>query len=163
MNKLKPLIERPYRPCVGLMVFNYLGEVFSGQRLDNPRGEHALAKQSRSCSEAFQEARRNPHGRCPSHGTHGWRMEQLHSRWDLHRSMQGKKLLPDIRWSLSFRNRVRKSTSRRDWHWALYSRTNDIAEKTAWDAIPGFATSSYGVPLKGSTVRRPTKGSLSET
>ena len=27
MNKLKPLIERPYRPCVGLMVFNYLGDV----------------------------------------------------------------------------------------------------------------------------------------
>ncbi len=42
MNKLKPLIERPYRPCVGLMVFNYLGEVFSGQRLDNPNNAWQL-------------------------------------------------------------------------------------------------------------------------
>ena len=42
MNKLKPLIERPYRPCVGLMVFNYLGDVFSGQRLDNPNNAWQL-------------------------------------------------------------------------------------------------------------------------
>ena len=42
MNKLKPLIERPYRPCVGLMVFNYLGNVFSGQRLDNPNNAWQL-------------------------------------------------------------------------------------------------------------------------
>ena len=36
MNNLIPINERPYRPCVGLMVFNNVGEVFSGQRLDNP-------------------------------------------------------------------------------------------------------------------------------
>ena len=30
-----PLSERPYRPCVGLMVFNKNGEVFCGQRIDN--------------------------------------------------------------------------------------------------------------------------------
>ena len=36
MNHLIPINERPYRPCVGLMVFNDFGEVFSGQRLDNP-------------------------------------------------------------------------------------------------------------------------------
>ena len=42
MNKLKPLIERPYRPCVGLMVFNDLGDVFSGQRLDNPNNAWQL-------------------------------------------------------------------------------------------------------------------------
>ena len=36
MNHLIPINERPYRPCVGLMVFNNVGEVFSGQRLDNP-------------------------------------------------------------------------------------------------------------------------------
>jgi len=30
-----PLLERPYRSCVGLMVFNKLGQVFCGQRLDN--------------------------------------------------------------------------------------------------------------------------------
>ena len=42
MNKLKPLIERPYRPCVGLMVFNSLGDVFSGQRLDNPNNAWQL-------------------------------------------------------------------------------------------------------------------------
>ena len=42
MNKLKPLIERPYRPSVGLMVFNDLGDVFSGQRLDNPNNAWQL-------------------------------------------------------------------------------------------------------------------------
>ena len=42
MNKLKPFFERPYRPCVGLMVFNYLGDVFSGQRLDNPNNAWQL-------------------------------------------------------------------------------------------------------------------------
>ena len=36
MIHLIPINERPYRPCVGLMVFNDFGEVFSGQRLDNP-------------------------------------------------------------------------------------------------------------------------------
>ena len=36
MKNLKPFHDRPYRPCVGLMVFNSLGDVFSGQRLDNP-------------------------------------------------------------------------------------------------------------------------------
>ena len=30
-----PLLERPYRSCVGLMVFNRDGNVFCGQRLDN--------------------------------------------------------------------------------------------------------------------------------
>ena len=30
-----PLLKRPYRSCVGLMVFNKLGQVFCGQRLDN--------------------------------------------------------------------------------------------------------------------------------
>ena len=38
MNILKnniPLLERPYRSCVGLMVFNKEGNVFCGQRLDN--------------------------------------------------------------------------------------------------------------------------------
>ena len=30
-----PLLERPYRSCVGLMVFNNEGKVFCGQRLDN--------------------------------------------------------------------------------------------------------------------------------
>ena len=30
-----PLLERPYRSCVGLMVFNKDGNVFCGQRLDN--------------------------------------------------------------------------------------------------------------------------------
>ena len=38
MNEVKnhiPLSERPYRSCVGLMVFNKHGNVFCGQRLDN--------------------------------------------------------------------------------------------------------------------------------
>ncbi len=38
MNILKnniPLLKRPYRSCVGLMVFNKYGDVFCGQRLDN--------------------------------------------------------------------------------------------------------------------------------
>ena len=26
----------PYRPCVGLVVINAAGEVFAGQRIDNP-------------------------------------------------------------------------------------------------------------------------------
>ena len=30
-----PLLQRPYRSCVGLMVFNKNGKVFCGQRLDN--------------------------------------------------------------------------------------------------------------------------------
>ena len=30
-----PLLERPYRSCVGLMVFNKNGNIFCGQRLDN--------------------------------------------------------------------------------------------------------------------------------
>jgi putative (di)nucleoside polyphosphate hydrolase len=30
-----PLLKRPYRPCVGLMVFNKNGQVFCGQRIDN--------------------------------------------------------------------------------------------------------------------------------
>ena len=30
-----PLLRRPYRACVGLMVFNKDGNVFCGQRLDN--------------------------------------------------------------------------------------------------------------------------------
>ena len=33
-NKI-PLLKRPYRSCVGLMVFNKDGKVFCGQRLDN--------------------------------------------------------------------------------------------------------------------------------
>jgi len=30
-----PLLKRPYRSCVGLMVFNKIGQVFCGQRLGN--------------------------------------------------------------------------------------------------------------------------------
>ena len=36
MKSLNPIHSRPYRPCVGLMIFNKYGLVFSGQRLDNP-------------------------------------------------------------------------------------------------------------------------------
>jgi putative (di)nucleoside polyphosphate hydrolase len=32
---MKPLTERPYRPGVGIMLFNDAGEVFVGQRIDN--------------------------------------------------------------------------------------------------------------------------------
>ena len=35
LNYYIPLLERPYRPCVGLMVFNKSGKVFCGQRIDN--------------------------------------------------------------------------------------------------------------------------------
>jgi|TARA_B110000967_G_scaffold34685_1_gene33484 putative (di)nucleoside polyphosphate hydrolase len=35
MSKNIPLLKRPYRSCVGLMVFNKIGQVFCGQRLDN--------------------------------------------------------------------------------------------------------------------------------
>ena len=42
MEQLKPLNQRPYRPCVGLMVFNHFGNVFSGQRLDNPNNAWQL-------------------------------------------------------------------------------------------------------------------------
>ena len=36
MINYKSINERPYRPCVGMMVFNSFGKIFSGQRLDNP-------------------------------------------------------------------------------------------------------------------------------
>ncbi|MAJ14961.1 MAG: RNA pyrophosphohydrolase [SAR116 cluster bacterium] len=42
MNDLKPLSERPYRPCVGIMVFNNEGLVFSGKRIDNPNNAWQL-------------------------------------------------------------------------------------------------------------------------
>ena len=35
MSKNIPLLKRPYRSCVGLLVFNKIGQVFCGQRLDN--------------------------------------------------------------------------------------------------------------------------------
>ena len=35
MSKNIPLLKRTYRSCVGLMVFNKIGQVFCGQRLDN--------------------------------------------------------------------------------------------------------------------------------
>ena len=42
MEELKPFDQRPYRPCVGLMVFNDFGYVFSGQRMDNPNNAWQL-------------------------------------------------------------------------------------------------------------------------
>ncbi len=42
MSYIKPINERPYRPCVGMMVFNSCGKVFSGQRLDNPNNAWQL-------------------------------------------------------------------------------------------------------------------------
>tara|TARA_Y200000002_G_C22599697_1_gene628948 strand:- start:553 stop:1047 length:495 start_codon:yes stop_codon:yes gene_type:complete len=42
MKDLKPLSERPYRPCVGIMVFNNEGLVFSGKRIDNPNNAWQL-------------------------------------------------------------------------------------------------------------------------
>ncbi len=35
MVPLLPFDKRPYRPCVGLMVFNDEGKVFTGKRIDN--------------------------------------------------------------------------------------------------------------------------------
>lgn len=35
LSKNMPLLKRPYRSCVGLMVFNKIGQVFCGQRLGN--------------------------------------------------------------------------------------------------------------------------------
>ncbi len=32
---LKPYKERPYRPCVGMMIFNKNRKIFCGQRIDN--------------------------------------------------------------------------------------------------------------------------------
>ena len=42
MTNLRSIYNRPYRPCVGLMVFNKEGLVFSGQRLDNPNNSWQL-------------------------------------------------------------------------------------------------------------------------
>ena len=42
MKSLNPIHSRPYRPCVGLMIFNKYGLVFSGQRLDNPNDKWQL-------------------------------------------------------------------------------------------------------------------------
>ena len=42
MKSLNPIHSRPYRPCVGLMIFNKYGLVFSGQRLDNPNDSWQL-------------------------------------------------------------------------------------------------------------------------
>ncbi len=42
MKSLNPIHSRPYRPCVGLMIFNKYGFVFSGQRLDNPNDSWQL-------------------------------------------------------------------------------------------------------------------------
>ena len=32
---LLPYLERPYRPCVGIMLINRDNQVFAGQRIDN--------------------------------------------------------------------------------------------------------------------------------
>ena len=42
MASFKPYDERPYRPCVGIMVFNNNGQVFSGKRIDNPNNAWQL-------------------------------------------------------------------------------------------------------------------------
>ena len=42
MANFKPYDERPYRPCVGIMVFNNNGLVFSGKRIDNPNNAWQL-------------------------------------------------------------------------------------------------------------------------
>jgi putative (di)nucleoside polyphosphate hydrolase len=34
MSKLKPFTERPYRPCVGIVLFNAAGQVFTAKRID---------------------------------------------------------------------------------------------------------------------------------
>ena len=39
MSSLTPFNYRPYRPCVGLMVFNNEGKIFTGKRIDNPNND----------------------------------------------------------------------------------------------------------------------------
>ena len=39
MVPLLPFDKRPYRPCVGLMVFNEEGKVFTGKRIDNSNND----------------------------------------------------------------------------------------------------------------------------
>ena len=36
-TEIKPINyeDRPYRPCVGIMLINAKGQIFSGQRIDN--------------------------------------------------------------------------------------------------------------------------------
>ena len=56
MNDLKPLSERPYRPCVGIMVFNNEGLVFSGKRIDNPNNAWQLPQGGIDEGENYYEA-----------------------------------------------------------------------------------------------------------
>ena len=56
MNNLKPFDERPYRPCVGIMVFNNKGLVFSGKRIDNPNNAWQLPQGGIDDGETVVEA-----------------------------------------------------------------------------------------------------------
>ena len=56
MNNLKPFDKRPYRPCVGIMVFNNHGLVFSGKRRDNPNNAWQLPQGGIDEGETVVEA-----------------------------------------------------------------------------------------------------------
>ena len=56
MANFKPYDERPYRPCVGIMVFNNNGLVFSGKRIDNPNNAWQLPQGGIDEGETVVEA-----------------------------------------------------------------------------------------------------------
>ena len=56
MANFKPYDERPYRPCVGIMVFNNNGLVFSGKRIDNPNNAWQLPQGGIDKGETVVEA-----------------------------------------------------------------------------------------------------------
>ena len=51
-----PYEERPYRLCVGIMVFNNIGQVFSGKRIDNPNNAWQLPQGGIDDGETVVEA-----------------------------------------------------------------------------------------------------------
>ena len=56
MANFIPYEERPYRPCVGIMVFNNDGKVFSGKRIDNPNNAWQLPQGGIDEGETVVEA-----------------------------------------------------------------------------------------------------------
>ncbi len=56
MANFKPYDERPYRPCVGIMLFNNNGLVFSGKRIDNPNNAWQLPQGGIDEGETVVEA-----------------------------------------------------------------------------------------------------------
>lgn len=140
----RPYLERPYRPCVGIMLINKENRVFAGQRIDNRAEAWQMPQGGIDEGEDIEAACFREMGE--EIGTRNARIIAIHSDWldyDIPES------LSDKLWNGTYRGQTQKWVALRfEGEDSEVNIATDEPEFCAWKWVDPGQLSALAVPFK---------------